>query len=87
MGPYRLLCGIYPLVPVVWLSFSRHADLMATTKSVVFLIPPAILLILAVLFLARGHVCRTRYVPTRIGYDDADSLLTYPQVNNLSVSA
>lgn len=23
----------------------------------------------------------------RIGYDDVDSLLTYPQVNNLSVSA
>ena len=73
MGPYRLLCGIYLLVSVAWLSFSRHPDLIADAKSVVFLILSAILLILAMLFLAYGHVC-TRHATTRIGYDDVDSL-------------
>lgn len=68
MGPYRLLCGIYLLVSVAWLSFSRHPDLMAAAKSAVFLILSAILLILAMLFLAYGHVCRTRHATARIGY-------------------
>ena len=47
---------------------------MAIAKSLVFLILPTILLILAMLFLARGHVCRTRHATMRIGYEHADRL-------------
>ena len=66
--------GVYLLVPVAWLRVSRHADLMAIAKSLVFLILPTILVILAMLFLARCYVCRTRQATMRIGYEHADRL-------------